>query len=386
MVENIPNLSDLQCPYAGVCSGCPSLHLPYAAQVEMKLAAMRSAWQNAAVTAPLPQLQFRAIASGGIRDRADFQIDRRAGALRFGLFQNSTKEILDLESCAQLSTPLQNFFSEVRSRLPDVERGSVRIRVAPDGSRGIWLDLANLDVKRLLEERTQLLALKEIAFVELGQKRKALIERDGQLKLGEPVLQPWFETYIDDQESTVPVYTTVGGFTQPGFLANRELMRALRECLKEIEFEVAVEFGSGSGNLTLPLASLAKNSVSAYEVDELALDGLTLSAERAGLSNKIEIHRGNFQLERNAPALSGVDLVLVDPPRSGLMGFLTSLSNLEAKQRPQYFVYVSCFADSFSQDAARLVELGYKPERLLIVDQFRQSAHFESVALFRRTL
>ncbi len=330
----------------------------------------------------MPKPEWLPVASGGLRDRAEFVVDNRSGATLFGLFSTSQQDVLDLEVCVQLSPALTKFFSEIRNFLPDVNRGTIRLRVSPSGARGVWLDFANLDVKRLLEERTQLENLRKLAFVEIGQKRKALIDRDGVLKLGDPQLQPWFETYLGEEETPVEVFTTVGGFTQPGFQANRVLVRALRSMLKDISFSRAAEFGSGSGNLTFPLAQLAREKVDAYELDELAAEGLKMGAERAGLTEKISIHVGNFQLDKNTPEFIGTDLILVDPPRSGVMGFIQSLASIDLNQRPKHFAYVSCFAESFAKDASALVDLGYKPKHVSIVDQFPQSPHFEIVSLF----
>jgi 23S rRNA (uracil1939-C5)-methyltransferase len=124
--------------------------------------------------------------------------------------------------------------------------------------------------------------------------------------------------------------------------------------------------------------------VKAYEVDGLALEGLRRSAEERGLTERIEIHEGNFQVDRKQkPDFAGIDLMLVDPPRSGLMKFLDPLEAMPLAERPTHFVYVSCFAESFTADTARLLAMGYRPTQLAIVDQFPQSRHYEIVASFR---
>jgi 23S rRNA (uracil1939-C5)-methyltransferase len=56
---------------------------------------------------------------------------------------------------------------------------------------------------------------------------------------------------------------------------------------------------------------------------------------------------------------------------------------VEKSERPQHFIYISCFAESFAIDAAKLFALGYVMESCAIVDQFPQSRHFEVVASFR---
>jgi 23S rRNA (uracil1939-C5)-methyltransferase len=374
----------LACSYSSICSGCDWLHRPLQLQRASKIQNLREVWEAAVGAENVPALlDFLLIAPGGLRDRADLMIDKRSGSTRLGLFDRFQTGIVDLQGCPQMSVGLESWLKDFRKLNFPIERGSVRLRVSPTGLRGAWLDFANVDIKRLLEERTTLDLLRAQAVVEIGQKRKRLVERDGVLKLADPILEPWFETYTDD-ETAVALYCAIGSFTQPGFTANRALVRTVREQVRATGAHSAVEFGAGIGNFTLPLASVC-DSVHVYEVDELALEGLRRSLDLAQLTNKVEIHSGNYQVTRKAPPeFRGAELIFVDPPRSGLMKFLDPLEELPLAERPRHFVYVSCFAESFAQDSARLLSLGYQPRAATIVDQFPQSRHYEVVCRYER--
>ena len=380
-------VSSLFCSYTSVCAGCDYLLKPYSEQKLIKTNDFLRAWRQVhGLETALPAVGWITIAPGGLRDRADLMIDQRSGQYKLGLFDQFKSGLVDLEGCPQMSPSLEAWFHDFRRFKFPIGRGSVRLRVSPSGVRGIWLDLANIDIKNLLEERSILTALQSLAVVEIGQKRKSLVEREGQLKLGDPELRPWFETYIGDDSRALPLYCSIATFTQPGFAANRALITEAIRLVRKSQTRCVIEFGSGIGNFTLPLAA-ACDRVKVYEVDGLALNGLRRSATEAGLSDKIEINEGNFQIEkggRPAADFSGVDLVFVDPPRSGLQSFLKPLEQLPASERPANFVYVSCFAESFATDSAQLFRLGYKISEITIVDQFPQSRHFELVALFCR--
>ncbi len=384
----------LACTYGSLCAGCDWLMLPFAEQRTRKTNHLIEIWGAAIGAENLPTVDFVSVAAGGLRDRADLMVDRRSGTAKLGLFDRFQSGLVDLQGCPQMSPALEAWLQDFRRIEIPVERGSVRLRVSPSGVRGVWLDLANVDVKRLLDERTTLDRLREVgAVVEIGQKRKRLVEREGALKLSDPVLETWFETYIetDKEEVSVPLYCTIGSFTQPGFEANRALVREARRLISLAGAQRAVEFGSGIGNFTFPLASVC-GEVHAFEIDELALEGLKRSLEvvrigETSLAERVVIRAGNFQIsnERRAPVeFRGADLIFVDPPRSGLMKFLDPLTALAPSERPKHFVYVSCFAESFATDSARLKELGYFPQSASIVDQFPQSRHYEVVAHFVR--
>jgi 23S rRNA (uracil1939-C5)-methyltransferase len=379
----------LACSFSNVCSGCDWLARPYDDQRALKLDDLRSYLQRALPSRSwieIDSCEWSGIREGGLRDRADLTIDQRSGTYRVGLLNQNRDGIIDLDHCPQMSTQLENWLRDFRRIQIPVQRGSIRLRVSPSGKRGVWLDLANVDIKSLLDQRIQLDALRSQAVVEIGQRRKRLIEREGQLKLSDPVLEPWFETYLHDentgQATAVPLFCSIGTFTQPGFDANRALVRKVHDFIRPLEVLKAVEFGSGIGNFTVPLAAMCEQ-VDCYEVDELALAGMRRSLEECGLESKVTIHSGNFQVSKNDPLrFSGVDLIFVDPPRSGLKEFIEPLEALPSQDLPPHFVYISCFAESFSFDTARLMKMNYQLARLAIVDQFPQSRHYEIVALF----
>jgi 23S rRNA (uracil1939-C5)-methyltransferase len=367
----------LNCSYASICSGCGWLLKPAPEQQALKLAHLKNALKD--LPKPPPPIEFNSCGLGSSRDRVDLMIDQRSGPYRLGLFDRFRTGIVDLQGCPQLSPRLENWLQEFRRIEFPISRGSVRLRVAPDGSRGAWLDFANVDVKSLLDERVVLEKLVATgAVIEIGQRRKRLVFRDDRFRLDDPVLAPWFETYADGRE--IPLYATIGSFTQPGFAANRILVETAMAMATKAGSKSdarAAEFGSGIGNFTLPLSSQF-SKVDAYEVDVLALEGLERSLREQHRSN-VEIHSGNFQGEKAlALNLSGVEVLLVDPPRSGLMKFTEPL----VKSKPRSVVYVSCFAESFAADTGRLIESGYNLNALTIVDQFPQSRHYEIVAHF----
>jgi 23S rRNA (uracil1939-C5)-methyltransferase len=351
----------LDCPYSGVCGGCAWAGRPLVEQNQEKLNDVQTLFPGADfVYAPLNR----------VRDKADLIWEDG----RLGLYKSSERSILDIESCAMMSPALEDFFKTYRSRKPPIGKGSVRLRVSPKGEWGVWLDFANQDVKTLFEEKDYLRWLSSIAFVEIGQRRKHLIWKDDLPKLVDPELRAWFETYSGNG-SAIPLYGPVGGFSQSGFEANRALVGAVLELVKESGVRTWVELFCGNGNFTLALAS-AGMSIEAVEMDPLAIEGL-----QKNLPANVKLSRADVYLKsKTLPSLEGRGL-LVDPPRAGLREVL---SVLEDGNKPSVIVYVSCFTESFVADLARLESLGYRRDRLRAINQFPHSPHSEWAALLTR--
>lgn len=354
----------LNCVYSGVCGGCTWAGKDLASQHEAKLTEVRKLYNN---------VRFAFTPESRVRDRADLVWENG----RLGLYRTDKREILDLESCPMMSEALEKFFKEYRKRKPPIRKGSVRLRVAPDGSRGVWLDFANQDVKALFEEKEYLLWLSELAFVEIGQRRKVLVWKEDQPKLKDPELRPWFETYGVEGRA-IPLYGPVGGFSQSGFAANRALVEAVADLAQTSGVKNWVELFCGNGNFTLALADRGF-AMEAVEMDPLAVEGLQKS-----LPPQTKLVCADVYLKNRTLPPFGARGLLVDPPRAGLREVLQRLEGEDKESLPTAILYVSCFTEVFVADAERLQKLGYRIESLVGVDQFPNSPHAEWVALLTR--
>jgi 23S rRNA (uracil1939-C5)-methyltransferase len=75
------------------------------------------------------------------------------------------------------------------------------------------------------------------------------------------------------------------------------------------------------------------------------------------------------------------DIVVVDPPRSGLS---QKVVRRIIEAAPRRIVYVSCNPTTLAPNAAQLVDAGYTLHRVKPVDMFPQTPHIECVALLER--
>jgi 23S rRNA (uracil1939-C5)-methyltransferase len=372
----------VECKYKDKCSGCQYLELPLEEQHQRKAKELSDLFRSAQIPFNSP-IDVVSPAPSGLRDRADLVWE--SGAL--GLYEKYSpghqKRVLDLEQCQQMSPALQAWLTEVRQIQWPIKKGSLRLRVGPQGQRGIWLDFANVDIKALLDEKNLLLDLMNRATVEIGQRHKVLAVMDGVLKLREPVPQVWFQSFIGTR--AVDLYCSIGTFTQPGFQANAALTKIIDAWLTEVNSKRVLEFGSGIGNLSFPALGKDRHLV-ACEIDSEALAGFKKSLEIlsrqsgfSGISERVTIQQGDFQ-NRNPQDFKNYDTVLVNPPRSGLKEFLAPL--IAESRKPQNFLYMSCFPESFVMDAEKLVAAGYQLKKITIVDQFPQTTHYEVLSLW----
>lgn len=382
----------LSCRLAAQCSGCDRLHfdrdeLEVDRRTELSRLGLGDILTN-----------FEWIKAGGLRDRLEFSLEPTVDgaedtsshfSAKLGLFDKTRAHVVDIEICPQLSSSLQQWLLEFRKDLPRVPaRRTVRLRVAPNGLRGVWLDFANEDIRDLLDEGTWLARqLTNGVIVEVGQKRKRVVanhEGPRVHRLINATLAPWFETMIGEKRAEL--FGTIGTFTQPGFAAARTLVKTALAHANLKKENCVAEFGAGIGTLTLPLLASGA-SVDVFESDRLALMALERGVARSGLDpSRLTIHAGDFILSsRAADSIKArdrsYDVVVVDPPRPGLGRFIEAIATRADKAR---WIYISCYPESFAKDARVLKEKGLRLSRMTIVEQFPFTRHFEIVATFER--
>ena len=360
------------CPYSPACSGCTEWPIPYEEQLQRKMQHLLEGLMPMAFEY-LPEIKVHSVGPNRLRDRLDFTIEDR----RIGLYSHQTRKILDLPECYLLSPELENFYQNFRQIIWPVSKGSFRLRIGPQNEKGAWLDFSNLDVKSLLAEKKTLRKLQELAFVEIGQRRKSLVAQNDQLSLGTPILKNWSRSsYLG---APISLYSTVGSFSQSGHASNELITSRVAHLSREFNFQRGLEYGAGNGNLTFPVLS-EDNHMTVIETDTLALKGLQKAAEKLELMKRITFHNTREDL-----SLSTYDFILANPPRSGASEFFMKLEPVIKINRPQYILYMSCFPKSFFLDAQILKQLSYRLQNLEIIDQFPQSQHYEIISAWAQS-
>jgi 23S rRNA (uracil1939-C5)-methyltransferase len=137
---------------------------------------------------------------------------------------------------------------------------------------------------------------------------------------------------------------------------------------------------SGIGTFALRLAEKAE--VLAVESDAAALDALVAAARASAGLRAVKAERRDLARRPLSPEdLARFDAIVFDPPRAGA----EAQAEMLARSQVPVAIAVSCNAQTFARDAAILIAGGYRAERIVPIDQFRQSPHVEIVGTFRRT-
>ena len=382
MLSNLFGKKNKKCPQAGLCSGCEWIDTPINKQVKRKIEHQTNLLLEYNIPyAKRIEIQQIGETSNRIFVDVSFQRSEDGTDSTLGLYDVDREHLVDIGRCPATTIDLQDFLEALSTDPPPIERASFRLRVNPHGQWGMWIDAANIDIRTLLNEQQWLERWMGTAHIELGQRRKHLQHSNGRLKLEAPFPRQWFKTFLPSENREFILWSVVGGFSQPNEHGIKHLVNSIAHLISPLEgLNTWLEFGSGAGTFTLPLAHLV-TTVIATESSPLARKSLDKALHHHSISN-VEVSPINIQRQSDASVelMSKADALFVDPPRSGLGHTLLTLEKCQNK--PSVITYVSCHGRTLCKDGEKLRTMGYELAHLQGVDQFPNTPHCEWVSLW----
>lgn len=325
------------CPYFTRCGGCHYQHAPYDYQLTAKRAILAEELRRLGKIEPPAEIGMVSAEPWGYRNRAQLHIANG----RLGYWEPRSHKLCAIDHCPISSPKVNEAIGILNGMLRD-----------PRWPRFI----------RSLE-----------IFTDEQQVQLNVLETE------KPVARRFFdwcaETIPGLSSGTLDYQGRFRVSSSSFFQVNRFLVdRLVENALEGAEGETALDLYSGVGLFALPLARKFRE-VTAVESGAAAVRDLQFNAERAGIAN-IRVQQGTTE-DYLAKLEHAPDFILLDPPRSGI-GKTVVKRLLELK--PPAITIVACDPATLARD---LSGLGYRIEKMTMVDLFPQTYHIETVVQLR---
>jgi len=167
-------------------------------------------------------------------------------------------------------------------------------------------------------------------------------------------------------------------FFQPNSKQAEALYSAALQMVQPSFKKYIYDLYCGTGTLGMALASQAEKVIG-IELNPHAIFDARMNALHNKIDN-IEFIIGDVG-EKLTDLPRFPDLVVVDPPRSGLSP--QAIEHVLSCQ-PEEILYISCNPSTQVEDIAILIEKGYRLIRAQPLDQFPHTLHIENIALLRK--
>ena len=207
--------------------------------------------------------------------------------------------------------------------------------------------------------------------------------RKADVAFGEYETLLFGESYIREKIGELNFKISANSFFQTNTLQGEVLYKEVEKLIGFKGDEIVYDLYCGTGTIGLFLSQKAK-AIYGFEVIRSALDDAEENADYNEIEN-VHFLKANLdtffksgQLPKRIPK---PDVVIVDPPRSGMHLDMTQyLPKLKATK----IVYVSCNPTTQARDSKILHEKGYNIKKSVMVDMFPHTPHIENVVLFSK--
>jgi 23S rRNA (uracil1939-C5)-methyltransferase len=402
VVEEIITPSDKRvepaCKHFGTCGGCAVQDLDYAEQLAQKGEQVASALRRIGGVDNL--VMDDPVASPAIyryRNKMEFAFEQQDGVLNLGLRAIPAKgerlgKVIDLEEChlcAMRDVEIMHFVrdfcreSNVVAYHPPTDTGFWRHLVLRHTSIGqVQVNIITTADERkynLPEELSEALVDRfpeVVSFVHSTRVKRSTIA------YGERTMYRLGHKFVEERlvkgegEEPVSYHLAPNTFFQTNTGGAVELFSTIAEFADLSGNETVLDLYCGAGAIGLYLADKA-GQIIGYEINEEAI-GKAWASAKLNKINNCEFY--NLSLEsgiEGADDLPTPDVIVVDPPRSGMQ---EKTAHSILRLAPPKIVAVSCDPSTLARDVKRLSSK-YELQRARAVDMFPHTHHVETVAL-----
>ena len=354
------------CRYYGFCGGCQLQHIEYESQLRAKeeilVESLRRIGKikdiNLLDTIPSPN-EFN------YRVRVQFKV----GGKKLGFFGWDNTEVVDISECPILHPRLNEMIPKLKEMIKEVnDIREIHLLYSPFRDEYLCkiVTTTSLNKNDLLRLKDNYLGNKVVGVGNYSRMRHGLNRRSS---VGRD------HTYIKVGEYTFRVSND--SFLQANYHLWNNMINTV---VDNISFKKALDLHCGIGFFTLPLAKrghfIEGSDVNAKSISDAdynkTLNGIdNVSFTRASAYNQLKSRLGEI-----------IDLIILDPPRTGLdNGEIELLSSL----KPESIIYISCNPSTLARDLGVLIRGGYRLISTRLIDLFPQSYHIESINILELT-
>jgi len=353
------------CSVAAVCGGCALQAMNQSAQADLKNTWVQDAFKHAITDATdIIPLQTQNFQFAG-RRRVRWFIENG----KLGFRKRLSHQIVSTSQCVALSQSLDALRQQLESLLT----------LLPEHVQSIQAIELDNGTHLILESEASLPLDIEAFDIPSVQWWWRKLNTPSIKPINRPVLplfdainlQPYANKNMNQQ---INIQIGPNDFVQGHQQGNQTLVNQILDW--SAGSQRVVDFFSGCGNLSLPIAAAFGAEITGAELNSHSVAAANQNAKRLKLHanyQTIDLF-GKFKIE----PFVGADTLIIDPPRKGAKNICNRIAQLFPKQ----VIMVNCDSAAGSRDAKALSQAGFKLKALRPLDLFPYTGHVEVLSLW----
>ncbi len=340
------------CPYYNNCGGCNIMHMKYTKQLDFKIKETKKILEKFAGISPSLIKEIIPSNDFSYRNKVTLKIKEK-----LGFFKKKTYELVEIDECLICSEDINRVIKELNQlKLDKISEVIIRSNYKNE-TMVIFKITEDIDedyYKKHLEKITE-----NFIIVKDGISRT--IFGDG---------------YITEKLGDYYFKISPLSFFQVNTNQALKLYNVIKKYADLNKNENVLDLYCGTGTIGIFLSNLAGH-VTGIEINQ---DAVNDAIENKNLNGIINIDFVRKDIRRVIDKYKDIDVVIVDPPRSGL-GYkaIKNITEINSKK----IIYTSCDSATLARDL-NILKNNYRVEEITLVDMFPNTHHVESVILLQR--
>jgi len=341
---------DVKCPYYESCGGCNISHMNYENELAFKERKVKRILKK---YAHLENIVKEIIPTRRYAYRNKVTLKVKDG--KIGFFQNKSYDLVNIDNCYLCNDKI----NEVIRKLNTINLSGINeIVIRCNYSNEILLYLIGV----IDDELNLINSLEDIDNIVLSDYKSVKVLKGN--------------SYFIDKIGDLSFRVSYNSFFQVNSIGVEKLYNKIYEYANLNGDGTVLDLYCGTGTIGMYLSKCAK-SVFGIEINKNAISDANFNKELNKIEN-IDFLCEDIGKIRNE--YKNDDLIIIDPPRSGLS--LDAISNVLAIEAKK-IIYVSCEPITLARDL-NIIKEYYDVKEITLVDMFPNTYHVESVAILER--
>lgn len=324
------------CPYYDKCGGCNFLHTTYPEEINFKINKGIELLGNVNKFYETDKLNYRN------------KVTLHVKGDKLGFYKEKTNDVIDINYCYLLDDKI-NFVIDklndyIKSNIHELKNVVIRTN-----GKEVLIDINGFVMDDFFDE---------FEFIDTIVYNNEVVKGNGYLE------------YIIDNKKFI---VNAKSFFQVNNQGLESINKLIKGYLDKIKCHTILDLYSGISTWGILVSDLGKKIIS-IEENSFATHDALINKELNNLDN-LEIING--RVEDYIDRFKDIDLVIIDPPRSGLD---KKTKEYLKKIKSKKMIYISCDMITLKRDLEELSDI-YKIVDINLVDMFKKTYHVESVVL-----